>query len=290
MHPFIQKNIYIIFILLFTFSAIIFGCTEQDKGQDNKDQPNVQNKEETQKMRLAAYYLKYTQDDAYLVREMHEIVQTDNPLQAAVEELIKTQPYTEGCVNIFPDNTQVLDVKVKNAMVTVDFSSNVLNANVGSQGEILGIQSIVNTLTEFPDVEAVSFQVEGKVDNIVQDWWGHVGLYNQPFKRDLSKVYKPAIWVTHPQPEQVIGIPMLVKGSARVFEGNVNTRLVDSNGNIIAKKSTTAEQGAPERGDFETSIKFEPPETKKGRLEVFSTSAKDGSEQNKVTIPVIFSK
>lgn len=82
----------------------------------------------------------------------------------------------------------------------------------------------------------------------------------------------------------------IVKGNARTFENNVAIRLLDSNGNILIETFTTA--NAPDMGQFgpfEKSINFSTDDTS-GKLEVFQYSAKDGSEIDKVEIPVIFIK
>jgi hypothetical protein len=271
-------------IIIIAVSLFLFGCTSNKENKPgNSGEVSNSAKE---KMHIGVYYVKQTQEGAYLVREEHVIPQTDEALKAAVEELIMVKPKTEYASNVIPGDTKVLDVKVKNATATVNFSKEVLNANVGSVGEVLGIQSIVNTLTEFPDVEAVSFQVEGSAEGRAKDWWGHVGLYDQPFKRDISNVVEPAIWVTHPQPKQVIGVPILVKGSARVWNGNISVQLVDENNNILAQVHGTATQSAPLRGDFEMSIQFDPPNKGSGELQVFGRDPDNGLDLIKVTVPV----
>ncbi|SHI45893.1 Gmad2 immunoglobulin-like domain-containing protein [Desulfofundulus thermosubterraneus] len=240
-----------------------------------------------QSLLLAVYYVKSTGQESYLVREVHKVPPAKDPALKAVQELISAEPSTPGAIRILPPNTKVLGVTVKDGLATVNFSREVLeHPSAGAEGEALGIQSVVNTLTEFPEIRQVSFQVEGKVDERTRDWWGHVGLYDQPFRRDLSRVYEPAIWVTHPTPDQVVGVPLLVKGSARVYEGTVNARLLDSQGKVLVSAYATATKAAPERGDFEMRLNFTPPQDGKGTLEVFSISAKDGSIENKVTIPV----
>lgn len=258
------------------------GCAAI-KERTTKKAPVESNQEP---LNVAVYYVKIYNQEEYLVREIHRLPYTTDSLKAAAQELIQGQPLTKGAEKIFPPGTKILGLTVENGLATVNFSREVLSASVGSEGEALGIQSMVNTLTEFPEIRAVSFQVEGKLDNRTKDWWGHVGLYNQPFHRDLSKVYEPAIWVTHPAENQLISIPLLVKGNARVFEGTVYVRLVDKNGKVLAEGHTTALEGAPGRGDFELRLKFEPPPAGQGFLEVFEISAKDGGERNKVTVPV----
>jgi len=118
------------------------------------------------------------------------------------------------------------------------------------------------------------------------DWWGHVGLYGQPFSRDLSTVYEPVIWVTSPAPDQKVASPVEVAGSARVFEATVNMRLVDDSGIIIAEGFTTASEGAPGRGDFKHSLSYSVASPGKGAIEVFWTSPKDGEILDKVSVPV----
>jgi hypothetical protein len=66
----------------------------------------------------------------------------------------------------------------------------------------------------------------------------------------------------------------------------VSFRLKDANGNILSQGFTQAAAGAPERGDFAAELAFTPAAAGKGQLEVFETSMKDGSELNKVIIPV----
>nr|WP_242960993.1 Gmad2 immunoglobulin-like domain-containing protein [Clostridium peptidivorans] len=236
-------------------------------------------------MDAIVYYLKDSNNEMYLVREVHKTPKSEGVARAALNELILGKPLTSGAFKVLPKDTKILGIKIENGLATVDFSKEVLKANVGSSGEMLGILSIVNTLTEFPTIQRVKFTVEGKAENAM-GWWGHVGLYEQPFKRNLSPVYEPAIWVTSPIAGQTVKSTFKIKGNARVFEAFVSFRLKDSNGNILAKGSTRAESGAPERGGFEAELTFKPSSAGKGQLEIFEESMKDGSPINMVIIPV----
>lgn len=235
---------------------------------------------------LALYYVKITEKDAYLVREVHQVPYTREVAKAALEELIKGSPSTSGATRVLPPETKIKGISVKDGNATIDFSSEVLKANVGAAGEALGIQSIVNTLTEFPEIKQVSFLVDGKLDERTKDWWGHVGLYNQPFMRDISSVFEPVIWVTSPKPGQTITSPLQIKGNARVFEGAVDARIIDDAGQELARGYATASEGAPGRGDFEFSLSFTPSVASSGKVEVFWASPKDGQELDKVSVPV----
>jgi len=269
-----------IYILVLLLGILLSGCNNQIVEPDSSDQTDSE-----QTMEVAVYYLKSGDDDIYLVREVHQVEKTSEVAQAALNELIKGEPLTPDAFRVLPEDTRILGINIDNGLATVDFSSEVLRANVGSSGEGLGIASIVNTLTEFPTIQEVSFMVDGQVENAM-DWWGHVGLYEQPFQRDLSNVFEPAIWVTSPVKDQVITSPVTIRGNARVFEATVSFRLKDAAGNVLAEGFTTAAEGAPGRGDFEGELAFKPDGSGQGQLEIFEESMKDGSDLNKVTIPV----
>lgn len=276
---------------LFIILSLLAACSPFNRQAPGVETPGAppapgETAPQDQKLNLAVYYVKITANDAYLVREVHQVPATREVARAALEELINANPVTPGAARVLPPATKIRGINVRDGFATVDFSRDVLRANVGASGEALGIQSIVNTLTEFPEIQKVSFLVEGKMDQEARNWWGHVGLYTQPFDRDVSNVYEPAIWVTAPAPGQKVGSPLEVRGSARVFEATVNVRLSDSSGKVIAEESKTATKGAPERGDFVLSLPFHAPSPGSGRLEVFWRSPKDGKEMDKVTVPV----
>lgn len=273
-------------ILLLMFSIFLASGCGTKTGQPVSPGTDQSNPDQTpQTTDVAVYYLKESGTDIYLVREVHQVEKTSEIAAAALNELIKGNPVTPGAYRVLPADTKILGINIDQGLATVNFSSEVLKANVGSSGEVLGIASIVNTLTEFPSIQKVSFNVDGQVDTAI-DWWGHVGLYDQPFQRDLSKVMEPAIWVTAPVSGQTISSPVEISGSAMVFEATVSYRLKDDQGNILAEGFTNASQGAPERGDFNGQLAFTATGAGKGQIEVFEVSMKDGSDRNKVIIPV----
>jgi len=278
-------------IMVMCILALPAGCAGKQAGYRPAPPPGPAQSV----LALVVYYPKLTQTDAYLVREVHMVQlpagAAADPKLAAVEELIGGSSQTPGAFRILPKDTRVLSVKTANGLATVDFSRDVLNANAGAALEALGIQSIVYTLTEFPDVQKVSFTVEGTLDQRSRDWWGHVGLYEQPFTRDISTpsiVREPVIWVTSPQPGTKISSPLKVTGSAMVFEAVVNLRLVTADGHVLAESHVMASAGAPGRGDYTASLSFAPPAQGNGFLETFWISPKDGSELDKTRVPVEF--
>ncbi len=98
--------------------------------------------------------------------------------------------------------------------------------------------------------------------------------------------------VTLPDPDQFVSSHWLViVGEARVFENTVEWRLTDESGDVLDSGFTTAD--APDigqYGDFVIYAHYSATPGERGTVEVFSTSARDGSEENVVTIPVYFGK
>ncbi len=276
---------YLTMLILTLF--ILSGCVSSARQTPGTQVPSDQISPDG-KLNLAVYYVKMIESDTYLIREVHQVPPAGEAAKIAVEELINVDPSTPGAARLLPADTKVRGVTIKDGLATIDFSGDVLRANVGALGELMGIQSIVNTLTELPGIEKVSFMVEGEVNEEAMNWWGHVGLYNQPFTRDVSKVYEPAIWVTSPAPGQKVAAPLVVHGSARVFEATVNASLADESGKILAQGYGTAAVGAPGRGDFEISLPFTSPSPGNGKLTVFWKSPKDGKDMDEVTVPVVW--
>jgi hypothetical protein len=80
----------------------------------------------------------------------------------------------------------------------------------------------------------------------------------------------------------------VVKGNARTYENTVNIRLLDSSGNIILETNTLANASSTGQfGPFEKEIYFNSGDSS-GTIEIFQYSPTDGSETDKVAIPVAF--
>lgn len=101
--------------------------------------------------------------------------------------------------------------------------------------------------------------------------------------------YSENIKVTYPKPGQLVSPSTAIKGEARVFENSFAYRVLDSNGKKLLEGHAMAD--APDVGQFgpfDVTIEFSTPSSGTGTIEVFEYSAKDGSEINKVVVPVVF--
>ena len=99
---------------------------------------------------------------------------------------------------------------------------------------------------------------------------------------------RPTIEVTQPQAGQRVRAPLVVTGTAVVYEAAVAAAVVDATGRRIAEGYTTALAGAPERGAFQLTLTFTPPPAEmSATLQVYSHSPRDGSIINLVSVPVV---
>jgi len=99
----------------------------------------------------------------------------------------------------------------------------------------------------------------------------------------------PNIMVSNPVSYELIGNVLILSGKARVFENTVNFHLKDRAGNTLVKDYVTAQSTDMGKfGSFYKETVYAPPQDSEGILEVFQVSARDGTEIDKVIIPVIF--
>lgn len=99
----------------------------------------------------------------------------------------------------------------------------------------------------------------------------------------------PLIDIRQPHPIDIVGDPILVCGVGGAFEATFEARVRDANGAAFVETTITAGSGS---GLSEISFQLPTgvPPTTQGSVEVFALSAEDGSEINKVIIPVVFGR
>ncbi|MEK7583549.1 MAG: Gmad2 immunoglobulin-like domain-containing protein [Patescibacteria group bacterium] len=98
------------------------------------------------------------------------------------------------------------------------------------------------------------------------------------------------IRVFSPQPDDEVGLPLVIKGEARTFEAAFSYRIKNSKGTVLVEghSMTTGTEDPPAYRPFDVTVNYPDPKTASGSVEVFEYSAKDGSEINKVIVPVRF--
>ncbi|ULL17088.1 LysM peptidoglycan-binding domain-containing protein [Paenibacillus sp. H1-7] len=98
------------------------------------------------------------------------------------------------------------------------------------------------------------------------------------------------IVVYQPYPGTRVASGQHLTGSARAFEATINYQIRDAMERIVThERAATASQGAPAFGLFDVQLTFDQsPSTQTGILMVYTRSAKDGSIQDLVEVPIIF--
>ena len=107
----------------------------------------------------------------------------EDKLKMALSLLVSPTIATATTQVPLPEGTKVLDVKVTGSVATVNFSKEIMkNPGVGAEGEALALCSIPLTAEQF-GIEKVYVLIEGQKPSEANgyiDFWGHVGLYEQP--------------------------------------------------------------------------------------------------------------
>ena len=94
--------------------------------------------------------------------------------------------------------------------------------------------------------------------------------------------------IRQPQPFDIVDDPIKLSGVGTGFEATFAARVRDDDGNELTQVSIMA-GGTGIWANFHELIALpNVPSTPQGTLEVFEFSAKDGSEVDKVTIPITF--
>jgi hypothetical protein len=101
---------------------------------------------------------------------------------------------------------------------------------------------------------------------------------------------KPSISVRQPKSGDSISTPFIISGEVRVFEGQFNYRVKQSNGEVLKEDTITIQNNtADEFSTYSVTVEsMESPTQRNGFVEVYDLSARTGEETNLVSIPVSF--
>ncbi|MEV1146869.1 Gmad2 immunoglobulin-like domain-containing protein, partial [Micromonospora sp. NPDC049799] len=128
---------------------------------------------------------------------------------------------------------------------------------------------VVYTLTQFPTVRRVRFGAGPPV--------------GRPEYADLL----PPIVVTAPAIGQRVSTPVVVTGTADVFEATVSVRVLDAGGREVGTAFTTATCGTGCRGAFRVTVGYRVGRDQVGTVEAYEVSPADGSRTKVVAVPVL---
>jgi spore germination protein GerM len=177
------------------------------------------------------------------------------------------------------DDAQLLGLEIDGAIARVDLTSE-FESGGGAASMKARLAQVVYTLTQFPTVKGVLFSLDG-VQTCVLDWC------DRPLtRRDFTNLL-PAILVSSPALTQAVESPVLIRGSADVFEANVGIQILDEDGQVIVETFTTATCGTGCRGTYRINVPFEVGRAQQGTIVVHDDDSADtGTFPHEVRIPV----
>jgi len=173
------------------FASIFSGCLEQSTTETRKPstlkplQPEKASTKsvEVDKTRITLYYPD--EEAQFLVKEESEITSTPSLIKSTLERLFQG-PRKAGLINPFPEGIKVLGVNLRNGTLEINFDKNLEELYPrGSSSENMFIYSIVNTVTNFPQVKKVRFLIDGKAREIIGS---NYDFSTQDFSRDESLI------------------------------------------------------------------------------------------------------
>ena len=125
---------------------------------------------------------------------------TDDLIKEVIESLTigsnKSNYIREGFKAVIPEGTKVLDIKLEDGILTINFSKKLLNVSQDSEEKML--EAIIYSLTEIESVKKIKISVEGeplthlpnsnkKIPELLDKNYGINKIYNLDSIKDTSK-------------------------------------------------------------------------------------------------------
>jgi sporulation and spore germination protein/immunoglobulin-like protein involved in spore germination len=223
------------------------------------------------------FYLGGEPRSAGLVPLLREVPATKAVATAAMNALLAGPTSAESgertITSAIPAGSSLLGLTVSDGVATVDLSSEFASGG-GSASAIIRLGQVVYTLTQFPTVTSVLFEIDGQVVTV----FGSEGVVlDGPVGRLDYLDLLPAIFVDRPAYNAALGNPGRITGSAQgVFEATFRVMLLDGAGRTIADEMVMAACMC-ESGAFDATVRYDVPKAQWGTLRVWADSAKDGS-------------
>jgi immunoglobulin-like protein involved in spore germination/sporulation and spore germination protein len=226
----------------------------------------------------------------YLVRGEHVspvrrvAPHTAAPARAAIAALLRGPTAAErrrGYTSAIPGSTALNAVSLSGGVLTVDLRRS-FESGGGSLSMLLRVAQVVHTATQFPSVERVAFRLDGTP---VAAIGGEGVVVSPPVGRAAVESQAPPILVEQPLPGDRVSAPVVVRGTANVFEAQFLVDVRTAAGTLLARRSVHASAGTGSRGSFSIRI---PLATSARQLVVvaYDLSPKDGSRIDVVRVPV----
>ncbi len=220
------------------------------------------------------------------IATVHRTVPKTQQVAAAAMAELLAGPTSEdaavGMMTAIPEGTQYIGTTIDEGVATVDLSG-VFESGGGSASMLARLGQVVYTLTQFPTIDFVTFELDGEPVTV---FGGEGVTFDRPVGRKDFEDLTPIIFVASPAVNDTVSSPLRVNGTANTFEAAFMLQILDAEGTILVEQPMMATSGTGTRGTFDTSIDFNAQPGGQITLRVFELSARDGSEVNVVEIPL----
>lgn len=215
---------------------------------------------------------------------------------AALQELLSGPTPAErrapGMTTAIPDGTSLLGIGIDKGIATVDLSSQ-FQAGGGSTSLQLRLAQVVYTLTQFPTVKKVRFELDGSpVDvltnqGVVADRPVARKDYGDPDCAGIPASKQGFIVVNAPRSGAPARSGFTVRGCSSAFEGTLNWDLTTKDGELA---SGHTQGGSLEPGTFAFPVHYDVGSSQPGILEVFEPPASgEGGPTSRVRVSLALS-
>lgn len=203
------------------------------------------------------------------------------------------QSGTPAISTAIPSGVEVLGLVIEGGVATVDLSAGF--ASGGGSFSMLGrVAQVVFTLTQFPTVDRVEFEIEGEAVDTLGGEGVVLSAYDtreELFDTDLL----PLVFVDSPSFGGEADDPMRIVGWTRSFEAQFVLAIVDGNGRILVEEPVLAQgpqlttPGGVPWTRFDVTVDYDVASSQTGALIAWDTSAEDGSQIGVREYPVSLS-
>ena len=209
-----KKIIILIIILLLIGVGGYFFIENKNRNESQDIVPEEEISDEQMRQTIVSLYY-YNNETKELISEGRLIDAKDlleNPYQKLMELLIKG-PENQSLSKTIPDGTKINKVELKGDILYVDLSNEFIeNHPGGEEQECASVYSIVDTMTNLTEVNAVKILIDGKE--------------NMAFKDNLIKFDDPFVLIREDLNNNI--------NSENTINANEVTNRINQNTNVIA--------------------------------------------------------
>jgi len=220
---------------------------------------------------------------------------------AAIDELLAGPTQGErrgsGITTAIPRGTRLLGIGIENGIATVDLSSQ-FQSGAGSESLQLRLAQVVYTLTQFPTVKKVRFELDGAPVDVLSNRGTVVDRpvgrkdYGAPDCAGIPTSKQGFIKINYPRPGARVSSPghieflLAVRGCSSTFEGTLNWDVKTKDGVTVA--AGVAQGGSLQPGPFRFSVPPRSVGEGQGVLEVYEPPASgEGGPTSRDAVPVV---